>query len=142
MGRKNDQAVMINITVNGRRHILAVPPEATLKHIIREDLGLTGTKSGCDVGDCGACSVLMNGKAVNSCLVLAATCDGAEIKTIEGVANGNELHPLQKSFIKHGALQCGFCTPGMIISSLELIEKNPAPSPAEIKKTLGGNLCR
>ncbi len=142
MGRKNEQTVVINITVNDRRHILAVPPEATLKHVIREDLGLTGTKSGCDVGDCGACSVLLNGKAVNSCLVLAANCDGAEIKTIEGVADGNELHPLQKSFIKNGALQCGFCTPGMIITSLELIENNPKPEPAEIKKALGGNLCR
>jgi 4-hydroxybenzoyl-CoA reductase alpha subunit len=142
MGNMNHQAVMINITVNGQRHILAVQPQATLKQIIREDLGLTGTKSGCDVGDCGACSVLMNGKAINSCLVLAATCDGMEIKTIEGVADGNELHPLQKSFIKTGALQCGFCTPGMIISSLELIEKNPKPEPAEIKKALGGNLCR
>ena len=142
MGRMNDQAVMIHFTVNGHRHILAVAPEATLKHIIREDLGLTGTKSGCDVGDCGACSVLMNGKAVNSCLVLAATGGGPEIKTIEGVADGNELHPLQKSFIKHGALQCGFCASGMIISSLELIEKNPTPEPAEIKKALGGNLCR
>ncbi len=142
MGRNTKQGLMINFTVNSRSHMLAVSPEATLKQIIREDLGLTGTKSGCDVGDCGACSVLLNGKAVNSCLVLAATCDGADIKTIEGVADGQELHPLQKSFIKNGALQCGFCTPGMIISSLELIEKNPKPESAEIKKALGGNLCR
>ncbi len=142
MGNNNKQGVMINFSVNGRNHILAVSPEATLKQVIREDLSLTGTKSGCDVGDCGACSVLMNGKAVNSCLVLAATCDGAEIKTIEGVADGQDLHPLQKSFIKNGALQCGFCTPGMIISSLELIDKKPEPTTAEIKKTLGGNLCR
>jgi len=142
MGRRDDQAVMITLTVNRRRHILAVAPEATLKDVIREDLGLTGTKSGCDVGDCGACTVLMDGRAVNSCLVLAATCDGAGITTIEGVADGNDLHPLQKSFIKHGALQCGFCTPGMIISSLELLAENPAPNDEEIKKALGGNLCR
>ena len=142
MGRRDDQAMMINITVNGQRHILAVQPETSLKQIIRDDLGLTGTKSGCDAGDCGACTVLMDGRAVNSCLVLAATCDGAEIKTIEGVADGNELHPLQKSFVKHGAVQCGFCASGMILTSLELIEKNPAPKQAEIKKALGGNLCR
>ncbi len=142
MGRNFENGLMINFTVNDRQHMLAVSPEATLKQIIRDDLGLTGTKSGCDVGDCGACSVLMDGKAVNSCLVLAATCNGANIKTIEGVADGQELHPLQKSFIKNGALQCGFCTSGMIISSLELIEKNPKPEPAEIKKALGGNLCR
>jgi len=142
MDRRDKQTVVINLTVNDRRHVLAVAPEATLKQVIREYLGLTGTKSGCDVGDCGACSVLMNGKAVNSCLVLAATCEGVAIKTIEGVATGNELHPLQKSFIKHGALQCGFCTPGMIISSLELIEKNPTPEAADIKRALGGNLCR
>jgi 4-hydroxybenzoyl-CoA reductase subunit alpha len=136
------QAQLVSFTVNGRAHTLGVAPETTLKQVIREDLGLTGTKCGCDVGDCGACTVLLNGRAVTSCLVLAATCEGAEIVTIEGVAKGGELHPLQKSFIKHGALQCGFCTPGMIISSLELINRNPSPDEADVKAALGGNLCR
>ena len=136
------KAQLVSFTVNGRRHTLGVAPETTLKQVIREDLGLTGTKCGCDVGDCGAYTVLLNGRAVTSCLVLAATCEGAEIVTIEGVAQGGELHPLQKSFIKHGALQCGFCTPGMIISSLELINRNPQPDEDEVKAALGGNLCR
>ncbi len=138
----DNNSSLITLIVNDRRHVLAVSSAATLKQILREELGLTGTKSGCDVGDCGACTVLLDGKAVSSCLVLAATCDGAEVKTIEGVAQGGELHPLQKSFLKHGALQCGFCTPGMVISSLELIEKNPTPVDGEIKAALAGNLCR
>ena len=142
MSDKRNEAHLIQLTVNGRVHTLGVGPQATLKQVLREELNLTGTKSGCDAGDCGACTVLMNGRAVTSCLVLAAAADGAEITTIEGVAQGGELHPLQKSFIKHGALQCGFCTPGMIISSLELIGKKPAPEESDIKAALGGNLCR
>ncbi len=133
---------LVSFTVNGMRHILGVKATATLKQVLREDLGLTGTKCGCDVGDCGACTVLLDGHAVTSCLVLAGTCNGSEIRTIEGVAQDNELHPLQKSFLKHGALQCGFCTPGMIMSSLELIEKQPSPTEMEIKTALSGNLCR
>ncbi len=136
------QARLVHLTVNGRAHQLAVAPETTLKQVIRDDLGLTGTKCGCDVGDCGACTVLLNGRAVTSCLVLAATCDGAEVLTIEGVAQGGELHPLQKSFIKHGAVQCGFCTPGVIMSCLELIRRVPRPTEADVKAALGGNLCR
>ena len=137
-----NKALLIQLTVNGRVHTIGVDPKTTLKEVLRQELNLTGTKSGCDAGDCGACTVLMNGRAVTSCLVLAASADGAEIKTIEGVANGNDLHPLQKSFIKHGALQCGFCTPGMVMSSLELLEKKPAPCDDDVKTALGGNLCR
>jgi len=135
-------SLLITLIVNGQSRSLAVAPQTTLKQVLREDLDLTGTKSGCDAGDCGACTVLMDGRAVNSCLVLAATADGAEIRTIEGVAQGGELHALQKSFIKNGALQCGFCTSGMILTSLELLERNPAPEEDEIKAALGGNLCR
>ena len=142
MNNRENENRLINLTVNGEPRSLGVAPGATLKQVLRDDLGLTGTKSGCDAGDCGACTVHMNGRAVTSCLVLAATADGAEIRTIEGVTDGNELHALQKSFIKHGALQCGFCTSGMIMSCLELIERNPEPDEGEIKAALAGNLCR
>ena len=142
MSENRHDAHLIQLTVNGRVHVLGVAPGTTLKEVLREELNLTGTKSGCDAGDCGACTVLMNGRAVTSCLVLAAAADGAEITTIEGVADGGELHPLQKSFLKHGALQCGFCTPGMVISSLELIGKKPAPDDDDIRTALGGHLCR
>ena len=114
---------LITLNVNGETHSLAVEPATSLKDVIREDLGLTGTKSGCDVGDCGACTVLMDGKAVNSCLVLAVTANGSEITTIEGLAPPGDLHSLQKSFIKHGALQCGFCTSGMLMSTVELVNQ-------------------
>jgi len=136
------EPILITLSVNGETHSLAVDPATSLKDVIREDLGLTGTKSGCDAGDCGACTVLMDGKAVTSCLVLAVTANGSEITTIEGLAPPGDLHPLQKSFIKHGALQCGFCTSGMLMSTVELINNNPEPSEAEIKTALGGNLCR
>ena len=133
---------LIRLTVNGHAHTLAVGPGTTLKQVLREELNLTGTKSGCDTGDCGACTVLMNGRAVPSCLVLAAAADGAQITTIEGVAPPGDLHPLQKSFVKHGALQCGYCTAGMLMSTVELITHNPEPSEQDIKAALGGNLCR
>jgi carbon-monoxide dehydrogenase small subunit len=132
----------ISITVNGKVYEISVPPWRTLLEIIREDLGLTGTKEGCGLGECGACTVLMDGKAVNSCLVLAAEADGKQITTIEGLADGDKLHPIQQAFVDHGGLQCGFCTPGMIISAKALLDKNPNPTDEEIKQGIAGNLCR
>lgn len=134
--------VMISLVVNGDPYTLAVKPAASLQHVLRYQLQLTGTKEGCEVGDCGACTVLMNGRPVVSCLVLAADADGAKIQTVEGLGENGELHPLQKSFIKHGALQCGYCTPGMLVSAKALIEKIPSPTEDEIKTALAGNLCR
>jgi putative selenate reductase molybdopterin-binding subunit len=134
--------ILIALQVNGQSHTLGVKPNTTLKHVIRHDLGLTGTKSGCDSGDCGACTVILNGQAMASCLVLAVEADGAEITTIEGLATGSELHPLQKAFIKCGALQCGYCTPGNLMTAKVLIDRNPEPTREEIIAALGGNLCR
>lgn len=132
----------LKITVNNRPYRLSVPPHRTLLEIIREDLGLTGTKEGCGLGECGACTVLMDGKAVNSCLVLAAEADGKEITTVEGLADGDRLHPIQQAFVDHGGLQCGFCTPGMIMSAKALLDENPHPTEEEIKQAISGNLCR
>ncbi|MBI5512102.1 MAG: molybdopterin-dependent oxidoreductase [Deltaproteobacteria bacterium] len=134
--------VLIQLTVNGTPRTLAVKPNTTLLTVLRDHLGLTGTKKGCELGECGACTVLLNGKTANSCITLAAAVSGAEVVTIEGLAKDGELHPLQKSFVKHGALQCGYCTPGMIMSAKALIDKTPAPTAAEIRDALGGNLCR
>jgi carbon-monoxide dehydrogenase small subunit len=135
---------MINIrfTVNSKVYEIAVRPSQTLLDVIREDLGLTGTKEGCGLGECGACTVIMNGKTVNSCLVLAAEADGKEITTIEGLADGDKLHPVQQAFLDEGGLQCGFCTPGMIMSAKALLDENPDPSEDEIRHGIAGNLCR
>jgi carbon-monoxide dehydrogenase small subunit len=137
------EQIAVKMRVNGRDYSLKVAANARLLDVIREDIGLTGTKEGCSVGECGACTILMNGKKVNSCMVLAGQADGSEILTIEGV-NGidGELHPLQKAFIDAGAVQCGFCTPGMIMSSLELLNTTLEPSETEIKEAIAGNLCR
>ena len=132
----------IRITVNGKPHQLSVRPHATLLEVIREDLGLTGTKEGCGVGECGACTVIMNGKSVNACLVLAPEADGKEITTIEGLADGDKLDPIQKAFHEIGGLQCGFCTPGMIMSAKALLADKPEPTDQEIRKGLEGNFCR
>src|SRR5271157_739496 len=132
----------IRITVNGKPYELSVRPHATLLEVIREGLGLTGTKEGCGVGECGACTVIMNGKSVNACLVLAPEADGKEITTIEGLANGDKLDPIQQAFYEIGGLQCGFCTPGMIMSTKALLADNPEPSDQEIRKGLEGNFCR
>jgi carbon-monoxide dehydrogenase small subunit len=134
-----DKTVLI---VNGERHEVEINPWATLLDVLREDLGLTGTKEGCGVGECGACTVIMEGKTVNACLVLAAEAQGKEITTIEGLAKGGEVHPIQKAFIEVGGLQCGFCTPGMVLSTKALLDKNGDPSDEEIKKGLEGNFCR
>lgn len=133
----------IRLMVNGESHELSVPPWRTLLEVIREDLGLTGTKEGCSLGECGACTVIMDGRAVNSCLVLAAEADGKQITTIEGLADSRgKLHPIQQAFVEHGGLQCGFCTPGMIMSAKALLDETPTPTEEEIRRGIAGNLCR
>lgn len=133
---------LINLKVNGRAWDLAVEPNRTLLDVLRHDLELTGTKRGCDLGECGSCTVILNGIPVNSCLVLAIQANGAEVLTIEGLAGPSGLHPLQRSFVEKGAIQCGFCTPGMILSASSLLQKNPKPGEEEIRTALSGNLCR
>lgn len=133
---------LITLKVNGEVYEVAAEPWRTLLEVIRETIGLTGTKKGCDEGDCGACTVLLDGKAVNSCLVLAIEAQGKDITTIEGLAEGDKLHPIQSAFVENGGLQCGFCTPGMILNAKALLDKNPAPTEEEIKFAIGGNLCR
>lgn len=128
----------IQITVNGVHERVSVKSNQTLMLLLRETLALTGTKNGCSAGECGACTVLLNGEAVNSCMVLAAECDGAEVITVEGLAGD----PLQDAIIRHGGVQCGFCTPGIVISARALLNRNPNPSEEEIKEALVGNLCR
>lgn len=132
----------ITLTVNGDEYQLAVDPRRTLLEVLREELHLTGTKKNCNEGECGACTVIMDGKAVSSCLVLAVQAKDKKIETIEGLARGGKLHPLQEAFVKHGGLQCGFCTPGMIMSAKALLDKNPRPTEEEIKTAISGNLCR
>ena len=133
---------MISITINGKEYELAVAPNMTLADLLREELLLTGTKKGCEMGECGTCTVLMNGRAVNSCLVLAVQAAGKEITTVEGLETEAGLHPLQEKFIENGAIQCGFCTSGMLLSAKELLDKNPKPSEREIRTAISGNLCR
>ena len=133
---------LINFKVNGEGYDLAVEPNKTLVDLLRYDLGLTGTKKGCGTGECGSCTVILNGKPVNSCLVLAIQANGAEIVTIEGLKPPLGLHPLQQAFVDKGAIQCGFCTPGMILSASSLLKQNPNPTEAEIRTALSGNLCR
>jgi carbon-monoxide dehydrogenase small subunit len=134
--------IEIKFTLN-KKHVSAkIESNIRLIDLLRDKFNLTGTKEGCGVGECGACTVLMNGRAVNSCLVLAAQADGSDIVTIEGISNGNVLNPLQKNFLLHGAVQCGFCTPGMVLSASALLDQNPNPSEEEIKESIAGNLCR
>ncbi|MBU1156969.1 MAG: (2Fe-2S)-binding protein [Proteobacteria bacterium] len=132
----------ITLTVNGVARQALVEPNQTLTSLLRDELGLTGTKHGCGVGDCGCCTVILDNETVNSCLVLAMQAQGREVLTIEGLAKGAELHPLQQAFVDAGAIQCGFCTPGMILSAKALLERTPRPSREEITKGLSGNLCR
>lgn len=134
--------VNVNCTVNGTTHKLRVLPMARLLDVLREDLRLTGTKEGCGEGECGACSVLVDGELVNSCLVPVLQVEGAHIKTIEGVASGAELHAVQAAFIECGGAQCGICTPGMVLAAVSLLADNPQPTEADIRNGLAGNLCR
>jgi carbon-monoxide dehydrogenase small subunit len=132
----------LTLTVNGHLYQLLVENHRTLLEVLRDEIGLTGTKKGCDMGECGGCTVLLNGKAVNSCLVLAHEADNQEVLTIEGLSKAEELHPIQKAFVEHGAIQCGFCTPGMIMTTKALLEKKPEANESEIRKGLSGNICR
>ena len=133
---------LIELTVNDKQHEIAVEPNETLTDLLRYRLGLTGTKKGCELGDCGACTVILNGKPVNSCLVLAVQADGCRVITIEGLEDEAGLHPLQQSFVNNGAIQCGFCSPGMILSAKALLDRSPDPDDGEIRRAISGNLCR
>jgi len=132
----------IQIRVNGELKDLLVEPHRILVDLIRQDLGLTGTKKGCGSGDCGSCTVILDGRAVKSCLILAAEVDGSEILTIEGLRSDGKLHPLQEAFIQHGAIQCGFCSPGMMISAKAFLDQCPNPTEEQVKLAISGNLCR
>ena len=136
------EPVPITINVNGRKRSAMVEARLLLVHFLRESLNLTGTHVGCDTSQCGACTVLIDGRSAKSCTVFAVQADGAEVQTIEGLADGGELHPLQDGFWEEHGLQCGYCTPGMIMSAVNLLEDNPAPSEAEIREGISGNLCR
>lgn len=133
---------IICLTINDQSYEIAVEPNQTLADVIRYDIGLTGTKKGCDTGDCGACTVILDGDAVNSCLVLAVQANGSVIETIEGLATDEGLHPLQEAFVEKGAIQCGFCSPGMILSAKNMLDKNSDPTELEIREGISGNLCR
>ena len=141
-GLLGPDAVQLVLSINGTAHTLTLEPRVTLLDALRERLGLTGTKKGCDRGECGACTVLLDGRRVNSCVTLAVMQEGREIITVEGLARGGELHPVQESFVKHDALQCGYCTPGQIVSAVALIEEGHVGSEAEIREWMSGNICR
>ncbi len=134
--------IIVKLTVNGQTYQVETRPNQTLLYLLREELGLTGTKDGCSEGECGACTVLLDGEPVNACLVLAGQANGREVLTIEGLAHNGALHPVQQAFVESAAVQCGFCTPGLIMSSVALLERIPNPTANEIRTALGGNLCR
>ncbi len=134
--------IPVTLKVNGEIYDLMIAPYRTLLDVLREQIKLTGSKKGCDVGDCGACTVLLDGKPVNACLVLAATAQDRDILTIEGLAQNGKLHPLQEAFVREGAVQCGFCTPGILMSLKALLDRSPTPTLEEIKVAMAGNLCR
>jgi len=142
MMQMNIEPLSITVEINGTVNQLKVMPHHTLAVVIREQLGLLGTKISCGEGECGACTVILDGKAVNSCMVLAPEVDGCSILTIEGLAKNGELHPIQTAFIKEGAVQCGFCTPGMVMSTKALLDENPTPAEEQVREALAGNLCR
>ena len=133
---------LITLTVNGTPYEVAVEPRQSLLQLLREELHLTGTKEGCSEGECGACTVLLDGQSVDSCLIFGLEAQGRDVTTIEGLAHGDQLHPVQKAFAEYGAVQCGFCTPGMILSAKVLLDNNPYPTEAEIRQSIAGNLCR
>lgn len=133
---------MLSLTVNGELYQRTIKPNLTLLDFIRDELGLTGTKKGCETGDCGSCTVILDGELINSCLLLAMEANGKSVLTIEGLAKGGKLHPLQEAFIEYGAIQCGYCTPGMILAAKALLDKNPKPTEQEVKAGIVGNLCR
>lgn len=139
---KEAEKTLLRMKVNGKPAEIMVKPTWTLLRVLREELKLTGTKKGCEQGDCGACTVIMDGKAVNACLILALQAESKEIETIEGLGTAENLHPLQRCFIQHGAVQCGFCTPGVLMSAKALLDRNPQPTLEEIRKGISGNLCR
>jgi len=132
----------IKVKVNGKNFELSVKPNELLLNVLRDKLGLSGTKYGCGTGDCGACTVLINDEPMLSCLTLAATVDGAEVTTIEGMATNGKLHPIQEAFVKHGAIQCGFCIPGIVMMAKSFLDENPSPTDEEIKESLKGHMCR
>jgi aerobic-type carbon monoxide dehydrogenase small subunit (CoxS/CutS family) len=134
--------VEITLKVNGEEYELEIEPQRTLVEVLRETLGFTGTKKSCNEGECGACTVIMDGEPVASCLVLALDAAGKEVVTVEGLAKGEELHPLQVAFVRNGGIQCGFCTPGMVMSAKALLDHNPNPTTAEVRRAISGNLCR
>jgi carbon-monoxide dehydrogenase small subunit len=133
---------LINLKINGEPYEVSIKPNMTLLDFLRDEIGLTGTKKGCDTGQCGACTVLFDGKPINSCLILAADANGKEILTVEGLNRNGQLHPLQETFIQEGAVQCGYCTSGMLLSAKALLDENPVPGEEEVKKAIAGNLCR
>lgn len=133
---------IISLTVNGDKYDVAVSPNQTLVDVVRNDLRLTGTKRGCGMGTCGVCTMIIDGKAMLACLLLAVECQGRSITTIEGISTADELHPIQKSFIENGAVQCGFCTPGIVMTAKALLDENPSPDDNEIKDALAGTFCR
>lgn len=145
-GKRNEGGAsvehLISMKINGETYEVSVRPNMTLLDFLRDKIGLTGTKKGCDAGECGSCTVLIDGKAVNSCLVLAVDANGRDILTIEGLARDGQLHPLQEAFVQQGAVQCGYCTPGVLLSAKALLDENPAPTEEEVKRGIAGNLCR
>ncbi len=132
----------VKLTINGDPHEVLVDARTTLLDVLRNEVGLTGTKRGCGTGECGACTVILDGRSVNSCLVLAGDAKGKRVQTIEGLSEGTKLHPIQEAFLEHGGLQCGYCTPGMIVSAKALLDENPNPTEAEAREAIEGNLCR
>jgi aerobic carbon-monoxide dehydrogenase small subunit len=134
--------IALQLTINGERHELVTEPHRTLLDVLRVDLGLTGTKENCLEAECGVCTVLLDGRAVNACILLAAQCQGREVLTIEGLERDGRLHPLQQAFIDHGAVQCGYCIPAMILSAKAFLDECPAPTEAQVREALAGNLCR
>jgi carbon-monoxide dehydrogenase small subunit len=142
IGEEDMEMKEIKFVLNGKPQEMSVPPWRTLLEMIRDDLKLTGTKEGCGQGECGSCTVIMGGQTVNSCLVPALEAEGQEITTIEGLCEGDTLHPIQEAFVEHSGMQCGFCTPGMILSAKHLLDRNPSPSDSEIREGIAGNFCR